>query len=522
MRRFFAVIFAAFFTLLFCGCSKKPFSSDAEICARQKILLVGNSADPASLDPSIATGLSESKIIAALFEGLVSPDESTLQIKPAQAESWTISPDGKTYVFKIRKTAYWSNGDKVKAGDFVYAWRRILNPKLGAEYAGMLYVIKNARDINKGKKEPSMLGAKALDDSTLLVELERPRNDFLNFLYHTSYMPLNQKNLEAFNAYASRRSKWTRPENMVVNGAFKLARYEINSQVQVEKNPTYWDAKNININGIRFLPITNMNTEDRAFFAGQLHLTDSVSAIRLEKENKKASGYMQKGDWYATYYYVFNTKRPPFDNPLVRRAFSLAVNRTPIIDSCMKGGQSPAYSLVPDLNVNDKARAENIELAKELLAKAGYPNGKGFPKIRLVYNTSQQHKPIAESLQECLRKNLGVFVELYNLSWPAYLDARSKGDFDMTRASWTADYLSPESFLSNFLSDSPLNNSGWKNSEFDRAVFEQRYKDAQKIMDDNAVVLPLFYYKRIFLKSPLLKGWSTNKLDYHNYKSAHF
>lgn len=522
MRRFFAVVFAAFFTLLFCGCSKKPFSSDAEICARQKILLVGNSADPASLDPSIATGLSESKIIAALFEGLVSPDERTLQIKPAQAESWTISPDGKTYVFKIRKTAYWSNGDKVKAGDFVYAWRRILNPKLGAEYAGMLYVIKNARDINKGKKEPSMLGAKALDDSTLLVELERPRNDFLNFLYHTSYMPLNQKNLEAFNAYASRRSKWTRPENMVVNGAFKLARYEINSQVQAEKNPTYWDAKNININGIRFLPITNMNTEDRAFFAGQLHLTDSVSAIRLEKENKKASGYMQKGDWYATYYYVFNTKRPPFDNALVRRAFSLAVNRTPIIDSCMKGGQSPAYSLVPDLNVNCKADAENIKLAKELLSKAGYPNGKGFPKIRLVYNTSQQHKPIAESLQECLRKNLGVCIELYNLSWPAYLDARSKGDFDMTRASWTADYLSPESFLSNFLSDSPLNNSGWKNSEFDRAVFEQRYKDAQKIMDDNAVVLPLFYYKRIFLKSPLLKGWSTNKLDYHNYKSAHF
>ena len=135
---------------------------------------------------------------------------------------------------------------------------------------------------------------------------------------------------------------------------------------------------------------------------------------------------------------------------------------------------------------------------------------------------AQSHANDPAYVQECLRKNLGVFVELYNLSWPAYLDARSKGDFDMTRASWTADYLSPESFLSNFLSDSPLNNSGWKNSEFDRAVFEQRYKDAQKIMDDNAVVLPLFYYKRIFLKSPLLKGWSTNKLDYHNYKSAHF
>lgn len=517
MKRLFLSLLSFVFFLL--GCEE---GINATKSAKDKILLMGNSADPATLDPSLSTGLSEAKIIYALFEGLVSADESTLEIIPAQAESWEISKDKKTYTFKIREDAKWSNGDDVRAEDFIYSFRRILEPSLGAEYANMLYAIKNAEALNKGKLlDFSMLGVKAISEKILQIELEKPKADFLNFLYHTSYMPLHKKSLESFDALTKRHTRWTRPENIVTNGAFTLDKYSINDEVVVIKNPKYWDADNIKLNAIRFLPITNINTEDRAFFANQLHLTDTVSPQRLEAERKAPTNTLKSQDWYGSYYYIFNTQKEPLNNPLVRKAINLAINREEIVNSVLKKAHRTAYNFVPDSNLYTKSDIENIAKAKKLLKQAGYENAKGLPEITLTYNSSEQHKAIAEGLQEMLRKNLGIKITLYNMSWPAYLDARRNKEFEITRASWVADYNSAENFLINFTSNSPLNHGSWQSKAFDDAMSQEDYKKAEEILMQEDALIPIFFYKRNFLQHPQL-NWASNLLDYHNYKRASF
>ncbi len=517
MKRISLILFML--SCLFSSCSE---GINADVAAKDNILLMGNSADPSTIDPSLATGLAEAKIIYALFEGLVSADEKSLEIIPAQAESWEISPDGKVYTFKIRDNAFWTNGDSVQAKDFIYAFKRILNPKLGAEYANMLFPIKNARALNKGElKDFDLLGARAKGDKVLEIELEKPNKNFLNLLYHMSYMPLNERNITEFDAFARRQSKWTRAKNIVTNGAFTLEKYSINDEVFVKKNPHYWDAKNIALAGIRFFPITNINTEDRAFFANQLHLTDNVSPQRLESENLNPTGFLKSQDWLGVYYYIFNTQKAPLDNPLVRKAINLAINREQIVKSVLKDAHKTAYNFVPDSDLYSKIDIENISQAKALLKEAGYENGVGLPPIELSYNSSEQHKPIAETIQEMLRKNLGIKINLYNMSWPAYLDARRNKDFQITRASWVADYNSAENFLANFTSYSSLNHGLWKNKDFDSAIEAQDYLKAEKILMQEDAVIPIFFYKRNYLQSPRLE-WHSNLLDYHNYKRAKF
>jgi len=500
------------------SCSEKI--PDTLKYAQKGILLIGNSADPATLDCSLTTGLSEYKILCALFEGLVSADEKTLAIVPAVAESWEVSEDFLVYTFYLRD-AHWSNGAAVTANDFAFAWKRILNPALGAQYAQMLYPIKNAKAYNLGEiKDSSALGIEVISDKILIVTLEKQCDDFLSLLYHSAYFPLNEKLLENFDEKLSRSARWTKPENIVTNGAFTLKEWSINEKIVLEKNPKYWDAENVKLNGIIFFPISNLNTEDRAFFANQLHITENISPARLAKEEVSPSGNLRSENLYGTYYYLFNVNKKPFDNPLVRQAFSLAIERSEIINSSLKGNQVSAYSLVPDSNIVEKKEAENIELARELLAQAGYPNGKGFPNIQLMYNTSEQHKPIAESVQEMWRKNLGVEISLHNLSWPAYLEERRNGGFELIRASWIADYYSPESFLSIFLSNSALNAGKYYSLVFDEYVENGNFREAEKKLHEDSALIPIYFYKRIFLQSKYVKNWNSNLLDYHNYKSV--
>jgi len=504
-------------SLVLLSCSEKI--PDTLKYAQKGILLIGNSADPATLDCSLTTGLSEYKILTALFEGLVSADEKTLEIIPAIAESWEVSEDSLVYTFKLRD-ALWSNGEPVRASDFAFAWKRILNPTLGAQYAQMLYPIKNARNYNLGViKNSNELGIEVVSDKILKVTLEKKNNDFLSLLYHSAYFPINEKLLERLDEKLARSARWTKPENIVTNGAFLLKEWSINEKIVLEKNSKYWDAGNVKLNGIIFFPISNLNTEDRAFFAGQLHITENISPARLSKEEVSPSGKLRSENLYGTYYYLFNVNKKPFDNPLVRRAFSLAIKRSEIIQSSLKGNQVPAYSLIPDSNIIERKNAENISLARELLAQAGYPDGKGFPLIQLMYNTSEQHKPIAESVQEMLRKNLGIEISLHNLSWPAYLEERRNGGFELIRASWIADYYSPESFLSIFLSDSALNAGKYSSKEFDECVANRDFEKAEKILYEDCAFIPIYFYKRIFLQSEYVKNWNSNLLDYHNYKN---
>lgn len=518
--------------LAFFACSQRETPADS--AAKQNILLVGNSADPSSLDPSLTTGLPEYKILCALFEGLVGADTKTLEIVPAAAESW-IAKD-KVYEFKIRDNAKWSDGENLKASDFVFAFKRILNPALGAEYANFLYPIKNAEKIHKGRLNAAELGASAVSEKILRIELEYPCANFLSLLYHSAYFPLPEHTIKKFNAENRRDGIWMRPKNTVSNGPFILTKWSINELVSVRKNPNFHDAKNIKLEGIDFLPISNMNTEDRAFRAGQLHITDSLAPTRIDAIKKNMPENLRISDWLNVYYYVFNTSRPPLDNAKVRMALSMAIDRELIVDTFLKTGQKPAYSFVPEAAMQGyKSKfkiSKNIEEAKKLLAQAGYPDGKKFPKISIAYNSSELHKPIAEAIQAFWKKNLGIEVSLYNLSWPAYLDARRTHDFFIMRAGWVADYASPESFLSLFVSDNPLNHSLWKSEKFDAFlnaaktndanIARQNFENAEEILLKDSPLMPIYFYTRTYLIDGRVANWDNNALDFRDYKKVFF
>ncbi len=520
----------ALLCLASCGRRETP----AEKAAEDGVLILGNGADPASLDPSLATGTCEAKILNGLFEGLVCADQKDLSILPAAAESWEIFDGGLGYRFKIDPRAKWSDGSRVSAKDFEFAWKRTLSPELGSEYASLLFPIKNARAYNSGKeKNPDKVGVRAIGDGILSVRLEKPTPYFLSLLYHCAYFPLPRRTLAKFGAERSRGGVWTKPGNMVCNGAFKLEKWSINDRVVISRNPEYRAGEKIFLNKIVFLPVSNINTEDRAFRAGQMHITESVAPSRLAEIRALAPETLRSDRWIGVYYYAVNTSRPPLDNPDVRRALAMSIDRRAIIDSFLKAGQPPALSLVPGgcggYELPDSAKMrENVAEARRLLAKAGYPGGKNFPAITITYNTSEQHKPIAEAVQQMWRKNLGVRAELLNLSWPAYLDARRRGDFDIARASWIGDYAAPESFLEIFRSDSGLNHSGFSDKSFDEKLGKARsaksekerfeiLAEAEAELLQNAPIIPIYFYSRVFRISPLVKGWHANILDYRNY-----
>lgn len=530
MTNFFKVAIVAFFCLSIFGCAKRETPTDA--CAKNGTLLIGNSADPATLDPSLTTGLNEFKILCSLFEGLVTADTKTLEIRPAAAKSWHF--DGTSYTFKIREDAKWSDGEPLKASDFAFAFKRILNPKIGAEYANFLFPIKNAKSFFEGKT--TNLGASAIDDKTLKIELEEPCPHFLSLLYHNAFFPLPEHVLKKFGATDKREGTWVRPQNIVSNGAFTLKKWSVNDKVRVEKNPLYWDSKNIFLNAIEFYPISNINTEDRAFRASQLHITDSVAATRMSAIKRDMPNNLKIGDMLGVYYYALNTARPPLNDIRVRKALSLSINRNAIIANFLKAEQKPALTFVPPSvakNYTCKfSLKEDVAKARKLLAEAGYPNGKNFPKITITYNTSEQHRPIAEAIQAQLKEALNIDVELFNLSWPAYLVARRQGDFFITRASWVADYASPKNFLEMFSSNSVLNHVAWKNKDFDNLLNLANTNDidtsnknfalAEKLLLQELPIIPIYFYNRVFLIDERVKNWHTNPLDYHNFKGVSF
>ncbi len=524
------------FALVCASCEKTQ--TPVENATKSGILLMGNSADPESLDPTLATGFSEARILNALFEGLVCADTKTLEVKPAIAQRWEISADSLTYTFYLDKRAKWSDGSQLTANDFVFAWLRALRPSISAQYATMLYRIKNAEVIAKGEEQNfSKFGAKAIDKHTLQVQLEKPCPYFLSLLYHNIFFPLPEKILKKFGADKAPNAVWTKPENIVSNGAFVLKNWSINNKVSVRRNPHYREPSLIKLNGIDFLPIANINTEDRAFRARQLHLTDSICPHRIKNILKNSPEQFRSDKWLGVYYYIFNTTVKPFDDPRVRKALSFAIDRNAIINNFLKAKQEPAYTFVPEgcgaMKSSEKIeRRQNVKRARELLAQAGYPNGEGFPKIKITYNVSEQHKPIAEAIQQMWKRELNINAELYNLSWPAYLAARRAKDFEVARASWIGDFAEPETFLEMFTSDSGLNHSAWKNKNFDellkRAENAKSKKErlhllsqAEELMLEHAPVMPIYFYSKVYQISPDVKNWHPNLLDYHNYKGVY-
>ena len=522
-------------TTLLTSCG--PTETNVERGNREGILYWGNGQEPEDLDPHITTGVPESFIQEALFEPLVNSRPDTLEPAPGVAEYWQISADNITYTFHLNPEARWSNGDPLTADDFVWSYWRAMHPKLGNKYAYMYNPIKNAtRYLNGQLSDFNQVGIKALNKHTLQIQLEQPTPYFLGLLSHHSHYPVHRGAIEAHGAPWIRGSHWTRPGNMVTNGAFRLSDWRLFQSVVVEKNPYYHKADLVSINGIHFLPTENITTEERMFRAGQLHFTNDLPLNKAETYRNSASEKLVNNPYLGTYFYRLNTTRPPLDNAKVRRALALAIDRQSLVKNVTKQGETPAYTITPPGTAGyfaDSTISYDPDQARTLLSEAGYPNGEGFQPLEVLYNTSENHRKIAVALQQMWKKELNITINLRNEDWKVYLDSQSRGEYDISRASWIGDYLDPNTFLDLWIKDGGNNRTGWHNSEYENLVLkqattainqQQRYallRRAEQILLNEMPVIPLYTYASKHLVHPALKGFTANLLDRPFFSQMH-
>jgi oligopeptide transport system substrate-binding protein len=452
---------------------------------------------------------------------------------PGAAESWEISPDATVYTFHLRKNAVWSNGDPVTAHDFVDAYQRILTPSLGSEYAYMHYVVTNAEAFNTGKlKDFSLTGYKALDDYTLQVTLNSSTPYFLSLLMHHSWYPVHLPTIRKYGDPFERGNKWTRPGRYVGNGPFVLDKWHVNDVIVVGKSPTYWDRARVRLNKIYFYPIESDDTEERAFRSGQLHLTETLPPSKIAYYKANLPEWLDIHPYLGTYFYRINVTRPPLNDKRVRRALALAIDREAIVKDVTRGGQMPAYFFTPPGTAGYTCRAqlkEDVTEARRLLAEAGYPEGRGFPTVKVLFNTLESHQKIAEALQQMWKKNLGIDVQLGNEEWKVYLDAQRTMDYQICRMAWIGDYDDPNSFLDMWLTGGGNNETGWSNPEYDKLIEQaarthdpsarfEVFQKAEAILLDEMPLIPIYFYTRVHLQRPEVKGWFPTLLDNHPYK----
>lgn len=477
-------------------------------------------AEPESIDPRMSTSLSAATVQAQLFEGLTTLDEKNRPIAAA-AEKWEVSPDGRKYVFTLRTGLKWSNGEPVTAYDFEYAWKTGLNPELASPNAYMLYCIKNGEAYATKKTGVAEVGVKAKDDRTLEVELERPTAYFLSLTAFHAYYPVHKKTVAA-------NSKWAnQSQTLIGNGPFKLVTWVKSSRMELAQNEHYWDAAKVKSSKLELYLLDNSSTALSMFESGQLDMGDSIppsEVPRLVKEGK-----VKIYPFLATFYVSFQAAKAPFNNSKVRRAFSLAIDRAAITDRLLRGGQLPAYAFVPP-GIADAAPDEDfrgkggtllkdneLATARSLLAEAGFPEGKGFPPVTFLYNTSESNKVIAEALQEMWKKNLGVQVAVSNQEWKVYWDALDRHDFQMARESWSGDYPDPLTFLDLFVSGGSNNAPDYRNPVYDKLIAaaqngldsSRRMRDlhaAEKILMEDAVIAPVFFQTNPVMVRSQVKG----------------
>jgi oligopeptide transport system substrate-binding protein len=513
------------------GCRKRETPAEAGI--RTQTFHIVRGSEPQELDPHAVIGDTEHQIMMSLLEGLVSPDPVDLHAVPGVAESWDISPDRKIYTFHLRHNAKWSNGDPVTAQDFISSYKRALTPAVGYQYSYMLYVVHNAEAYNtNGITDFNQVGFKALDDYTFQVTLDNPTPYVLSLMCHPSWFPVHIPTIAKYGDPFQRGSKWTRPGRFVGNGPFVLTEWKVNYKIVVKKNTNYWNAANVKLNGIVFHAIENQDSEERAFRAGQLHVNYQLSSGKIDRYRREHPELLHIDPHLATYFYKINVTKPPLNDKRVRQALAMAIDRESIVTNVLRGGQFPAYSLTPPNTAGYTPRAKiprDLNLARKLLADAGYPGGKGLPPIEILYNTQEDHKRIAEALQQMWKQNLGVDARLLNEEWKVYLDSVHSQNYQVARQGWIGDYPDPNTFLDMWVTDGGNNETGWSNPEYDRLIKEaartvdpaQRlevFQKAEAILMDEVPIIPIYVYTRVFLQQPYVKGFYPNILDEHPYQ----
>lgn len=515
--KFTPVCLALTLGFIFISCTSR--SSDAEI-------IFVNGSEPQTLDPAKITGQLEGRLVSSLLEGLMRRDAEG-RLQPASASSYEISPDAKTYTFRLRPEAKWSNGDPVTAEDFYYSWKRVLEPTTASPYAEVLFFIENAQGYQSGKiNDFAQVGIKVLDSSTLQVKLTTPTPFFLELLPFTTYLPVHKPSVERHG------SSWMKPQFFITNGAYTLLDWKLNDRIKFLRSTTYWDKANVQINRIDALATSQGTTAVNLYLTGQADLLMDKGLIppQILSELKQRPDF-HSFTFLGTYFYRFNTTKAPLNNSLVRRALSAAIDRNLIVTKCTRGGEEIAHSFVPTGLVG-YTQAEGIrynpEQARLWLAQAGYPAGKGFPSISILYNSSQAHASIAVEIQAMWKKELGIQVELRAQEWATYLKALDNLDYDIARSSWVGDYLDANTFLDCFVTNRGNNRTGWSNKSYDELMAQSALEtnpglrnalmaQAEKILVYNeAPIAPLYFYVGLLcFDAEKIGGVKGNLLDEH-------
>ena len=501
---------------------------------REGILHYGNGTEPQGLDPHVVTGIPENHIVRALFEGLAVKNPWTLEPEPGVAQSWDISDDGRTITFHLNPEARWSNGDTMTAQDYVWSWRRALNPAMGNQYAYMLYPLKNAEAFATGKLQDfTEVGVKALDPHTLQVTLTEPTPYFIQLMDHYSTFAVHRATLEKFGKATDRFTQWTRVENIVGNGAFRLKEWKLNRRITIAKSDTYWDRENVKLNGVVFYPTENISSEERMFRVGQLHYTQTIPLDKIPVYREREDRAYVNSPYLGTYYYLLNINKPPLDDVRVRQALSMAIDREKLNRTVLHGVNVPAYSITPPDTLGyypPKLFDHDVEQARQLLADAGFPDGKGWPGLELTYNTSESHRKIVVALQQMWKDALNIDVVLSNQEWKVYLDSIDEMNFQIARRGWIGDYVDANNFLDLFLCGGGNNNTGFCNPHYDDLIMrqapqaksrEERYaifRDAETLLMEQMPIIPIYTYTSNHLIHPSVKDMPSNLMDSLNLK----
>ncbi len=489
-------------------------------------LVFVNGAEPETLDPAIITGQPEGRVVNALFEGLMAYDADGRAV-PGVAESWEISPDGKTYDFRLREDAKWSDGQPVTAHDFVASWRRTLTPSTGAAYNYMLFPIRNAEEFAAGRlSDFHEVGVKAVDDRTLRVELENATPYFLQLCAFPTLHPVRTEIVER------EGDDWVKPGRLIGNGAFVLEDWRINDRIRLRRSPHYWNREQVALETIDVLPIADANVAFNFYASGlaDLVMDKGLAPPALLDDLKKRPDF-HSAPFLGSYFLRFNNVKGPFTDERVRKAFAMAVDKERIVSKITRAGERAAEGFVPPgIPGYEGATAppHDPEAARRLLAEAGYPGGKGFPLANYLYSKSDLNEAIAVELQSMWRDHLGVNVNLVRQEWKVYLNSLSLVDYDIARSSWVGDYPDPNTFLDMFVTGGGNNRTGWSSAEYDaliaRAAAELDPKRRFEILREAedllirraAVIAPLYSYVGIQLYDPeRWEGIRANVLDEH-------
>ena len=504
----------------------------ADRAAEEGILLRGNGSDPESLDPHLATSVSAGKVLINLFEGLVRLHPETLEPEPAMAERWEFSEDGRVWTFYLRE-ALWSDGEPVSAEDFVFAFRRLLDPDLGASYAFMLHPLKNAVAVNRGEAPLSALGVEAVDARTLRLDLERPAPRFLAMLAHWTAFPLPEHVVTAHGDAADRSAGWTRTENLVVNGPFRVVEWIPEDVLRIRKNGRYWQAESVRLAGADYVPFANPSTEERAFRGGEIHLTYSLPGQRLDTYREQRPEALRTDTYLESVGYVANTRRSPLDDSRVRRALSLALDRDRLTRVLLRGAGKPAWSHVPPGTGSyapPREVEENLDQARALLAEAGYPGGEGLRELELIVFSGEEIERVAAAVQQLWKERLGVRISINNMERMLYFNKRRERAFDLCFLGWVGDYVDPMTFLGLWHSEAGNNLAQWENPAYDAllegaAAAEDRNRmlaEAESLLLREMPVIPIYFGSTRYLLDPRVSGWHANLLDQHPLRAVSF